>query len=256
MFKTTGTSASTAREDFSEQIDASLNNFRVRLTEALNAEASTLENMLLNGSDIKDKVAMLVRETAIACMKEDFASRLRRYVEKIADAVKIDLSVDTNLQLSEEQLQLDATIKDAIKKSLPLILSAIGIAIGGPIGALIGAAAGLIVDIFFAKKQQNEKRLAAREKVSEIISTVTSKAAVVVGEKIREQVDNISVKIDEDIERKIATQEKALADLKERHAEEIADTEKRLTEMKSDLKAANEILQKEDLNNGDDGRTA
>ena len=234
-----------AREDFSSQIDASLSNFRARLTDALNAESGALENMIMNGSDIKDKITMIVRETAIVCMKDDFSSRLKRYVERIAEAVRLDLSVDTNLQLSAEQLQIDSAIKDTIKKSLPVILSAIGIAVGGPIGAVIGAVVGLVADIFFAKKQQNEKRRMAREKVSEMIPMITEKAVSVVGEKIREQVDNISSQIDEDVAQKIATQEKALADLKERHAEETADKEKRLAEMKSDLAATTQIMQEE-----------
>lgn len=234
-----------AREDFSSQIDASLSNFRARLTDALNTESSALENMIMNGSDVKDKITMIVRENAIVCMKEDFSSRLKRYVERIAEAVKLDLSVDTNLQLNAEQLQIDSAIKDTIQKSLPVILSAIGIAVGGPVGAVIGAVVGLVADIFFAKKQQNEKRRMAREKVCEIIPSVTEKAVSVVGEKIREQVDNIGAQIDEDVSQKIATQEKALADLKERHAEETVDKEKRLAEMKSDLATAKQIMQEE-----------
>lgn len=234
-----------AREDFSLQIDASLSNFRARLTDALNTESSALENMIMNGSDVKEKITMIVRENAIVCMKEDFSSRLKRYVERIAEAVKLDLSVDTNLQLNAEQLQIDSAIKDTIQKSLPVILSAIGIAVGGPVGAVIGAVVGLVADIFFAKKQQNEKRRMAREKVCEIIPSVTEKAVSVVGEKIREQVDNIGAQIDEDVSQKIATQEKALADLKERHAEETADKEKRLAEMKSDLATAKQIMQEE-----------
>ena len=234
-----------AREDFSSQIDASLSNFRARLTDALNAESGALENMIMNGSDVKDKITMIVRENAIVCMKEDFSSRLKRYVERIAEAVKLDLSVDTNLQLNAEQLQIDSAIKDTIQKSLPVILSAIGIAVGGPVGAVIGAVVGLVADIFFAKKQQNEKRRMAREKVCEIIPSVTEKAVSVVGEKIREQVDNIGAQIDEDVSQKIATQEKALADLKERHAEETADKEKRLAEMKSDLETAKKLMQEE-----------
>ena len=234
-----------AREDFSSQIDASLSNFRARLTDALNTESSALENMIMNGSDVKDKITMIVRENAIVCMKEDFSSRLKRYVERIAEAVKLDLSVDTNLQLNAEQLQIDSAIKDTIKKSLPVILSAIGIAVGGPVGAVIGAVVGLVADIFFAKKQQNEKRRMAREKVCEIIPSVTEKAVSIVCEKIREQVDNIGAQIDEDVSQKIATQEKALADLKERHAEETADKEKRLAEMKSDLETAKKLMQEE-----------
>ena len=234
-----------AREDFSSQIDASLSNFRARLTDALNTESNALENMIMNGSDVKDKITMIVRENAIVCMKEDFSSRLKRYVERIAEAVKLDLSVDTNLQLNAEQLQIDSAIKDTIQKSLPVILSAIGIAVGGPVGAVIGAVVGLVADIFFAKKQQNEKRRMAREKVCEIIPSVTEKAVSIVCEKIREQVDNIGAQIDEDVSQKIATQEKALADLKERHAEETADKEKRLAEMKSDLETAKKLMQEE-----------
>ena len=57
--------------------------------------------------------------------------------------------------------------------------------------------------------------------------------------------DNIGAQIDEDVSQKIATQEKALADLKERHAEETVDKEKRLAEMKSDLETAKKLMQEE-----------
>ena len=52
--------------------------------------------MIMNGSDVKDKITMIVRENAIVCMKEDFSSRLKRYVERIAEAVKLESCVKSN----------------------------------------------------------------------------------------------------------------------------------------------------------------
>lgn len=233
---------SRTQDDFAAQTEKSVGNIKAKVQSSLSSSASILENMLMSGIDIRDKVNMIVREAVMSSMKEDFEPRLRRYVEKMAEVLHLDIAADQAIHLDEAQIMADSAVKATIKKSIPLILAAIG-GISGPIGALVGFVLGLLVELGFAKKQENDRRRMAQEKVhNEIIPQVVNKAEETVSRVIREQIDKINKMIEDEAEKNIAAQEKALADIKASREEETAAKNDRLAEMQDDLKWAETLI--------------
>ena len=76
-----------------------------------------------------------------------------------------------------------------------------------------------------------------------MIPQITEKATYVVNEKIHEQIDEITSKIDEEVKQKIEIQEKALSDLRTRYAEEQTVKNEKLVEMQTDLESIKKLLQ-------------
>ena len=231
------------KQDFAMQTEKCIANANAKVQSSLTSAASTLENMLLNGMDIRDKVNMIVREAILSSLKSDFEPRLRRYVEKMAEVLHVDISSDTALRLNETQIMMDNAVKDVIKKSVPLILSSIGLILTGPIGAVIGLVAGLLVDLGFAKKQQNDQRHMAQEKVhNEIIPQVVNKASSTISQAINEQIYAINKMIEDEAEKNIALQEKALADIKKNRENETTAKAIKIADMKTDLQTAESFI--------------
>lgn len=232
------------KDEFATQIEKSVENIKAKVQTSLSTSASVLENMLLNDRDIRDKVNMIVREAILSSMKEDFEPRLRRYIEKMAEVLHVDIVADQAVRLDEAQLQMDNAVKGVIKKSIPLILAGIGLGLGGPIGAIAGAVIGILVDLGFAKKQQNERRRMAQEKVhNEIIPQVVNKAQETVSRIVHEQLESINKMIEDEAEKNIAAQERALADIRKNREMEAEAKQKRLAEIEADKERVERLIQ-------------
>lgn len=228
---------------FDKEVDASLANTRTRLQSALSEAAPSLEDMLMNRMNVQNKVSMIVRETVLAAIKEDFAPRVQRYRDRIASLVDVSFEFNGDISLRDDQVMMDNMTKEVVKRSLPAILSAIGIAVGGPIGAVITFALSIVVDIGFMKKQQAEQRRIAHEKIhNELIPSVVEKAMESVRAVLDEQVAAINEEIRTEVNAQVAAEEKALADLKQRSDSEKAERAQALAALQSDLADVRRIM--------------
>jgi len=100
-----------------------------------------------------------------------------------------------------------------------------------------------LVDLGFAKKQQNDQKRMAQEKVhNEIIPRVVNKVTASISQAINEQIEVINKMIEDEAEKNIALQEKALADIKKSREDEAAAKAQKLTEMKIDLQTAESFI--------------
>ena len=237
-----------AGENFDGQIEDCISAIRSRLTNALTDAAPSLENMLVRNIDIKDKVNMIVREAIISAMKEEFLPRVNRYMDKVADMISLDIAVDstTNLDASQEKMDLllKETTKSVIAKAMPAVLAAIGIAISGPVAAIILTVSGVLVELGFMKKRENEQRQLAQEKIQgEVIPQVTNRAMEAVRATIQREVSEINRKIAEEAKGQVTVQEKALVDIKEKFAAEQSEKQERIKAMQTDLENVRKLMQ-------------
>ena len=228
---------------FDKDMDAGLANLRTRLQSALADASSSLEDMLMTRGNVQNRVAMIVRETVLTAMKEDFAPRVQRYRDRIASLVDVSFEFNGDISLSEDQIMMDNMMKEVVKKSLPLIIAAIGGAVTGPIGAIVGAVLGIFVEFGFMKKQQDERRHIAHEKIqNELIPQVVEKTMTSVRSVLGGQVAQINEQIREEVQKQVGAEEKALADLKQRSASEKAERAQALAALQSDLADVRRIM--------------
>lgn len=224
------------KNEFNRQLDTCVSNIKGSLASSLDGVAPELENMLVNGLDIREKLNMVLREAIITAIHEHFDPVYQRYIEKISDTIKVGLSFDSSLQLSEIQVQTDTMLKETLKKAIPVILSAIGLILSGPVGALIAAAVGILVELGFVKKQQHDKNELAHKKIyGEVIPQVTNKAMEQVQSTLFSQADNLNKEIGREVQQQVEAQEKALEDIKKRYSEEQEQKNQTIQDMQADL---------------------
>ena len=228
---------------FDKDMDAGLANLRTRLQSVLADAAPSLEDMLMTRGNVQNRVAMIVRETVLTAIKEDFAPRVQHYRDRIASLIDVSFEFNGDISLSEDQMMMDNMMKEVVKKSLPLIIAAIGGAVTGPIGAIVGAVLGIFVEFGFMKKQQDERRHIAHEKIqNELIPQVVEKTMTSVRSVLGEQVAQINEQIREEVQKQVAAEEKALADLKQRSDSEKAERAQTLAALQSDLADVRRIM--------------
>ena len=224
------------KNEFNRQLDTCVSNIKGSLASSLDGVAPELENMLVNGLDIREKLNMVLREAIITAIHEHFDPVYQRYIEKISDTIKVGLSFDSSLQLSEIQVQTDTMLKETLKKAIPVILSAIGLILSGPVGAFIAAAVGILVELGFVKKQQHDKNELAHKKIyGEVIPQVTNKAMEQVQSTLFSQADNLNKEIGREVQQQVEAQEKALEDIKKRYSEEQEQKNQTIQDMQADL---------------------
>lgn len=231
------------KAEFNRQLDTCVTNIKGSLASALEGVAPELENMLVNGLDIRDKLNMVLREAVINAIHEHFDPVYKRYLEKISDTIKLNLAFDSSLQLNEFEVQTDTILKEAIKRTIPVILAAIGLIVSStPIGAVVAAVIGIAVEFGFVKKQQNDKRKLAHQKIyGEVIPQVINKAIEQVRATLTSQVDTINQEIDKTVQHQVEAQEKALEDIKKRYSEEQEQEQQAIQDMQVDLTAVQEM---------------
>ena len=232
------------KNEFNRQLDTCVSNIKGSLASSLDGVAPELENMLVNGLDIRDKLNMVLRETVINSIHDYFDPMYKRYLEKVSDTIQVNLAFDSSLKLDEFQIQTDSILKEAIKKSIPLILAAIGLIVtSNPIGALVAAVIGIAVELGFIKKQQNDKRSLAHQKIyGELIPQVTNKATEKVRTTLLSQVDTINEEISKTVQQQVEAQEKALEDIKKRYSEEQEQKNQTIQDMQADLAVVQEMV--------------
>jgi len=240
-----------AGSSFDGQMEDCIASIRGKLTSALTDAAPALENMMVRNISIESKVNMIVREAVILAMQEDFAPRMKRYMEKVADMIRVDLDFNANVSLDDEQRKADVLLKEstktAITKAIPAILAAIGITLSGGLAAVILTISGVLVEIGFLKKRENEQRELAQAKIhGELIPQVVGKTMETVQAIIRREVQEVNRRIGDEADEQVAMQEKALAELKAQFASEQAERQERIAAMECDLKVTRQIMNDED----------
>ena len=100
-----------AGTSFSSEVDESVAVVRSRLQAALGNAAPSLADMMSNGIDVKDRIFMLVRETVMSSIKNDFAPRVKKYRERIAGLINVTLNINTDVSLPEDLVRMDNMTK-------------------------------------------------------------------------------------------------------------------------------------------------
>ena len=231
------------KEKFNLQIPVCIKNIQTQIESNLRGASSMLQSMILNNTDIQDKINQIVRNAVITGIKREFEPKLQKYLKNISDLISLNLYMDTSINLDEFRVAADNMVKDIVVKSIPVVLAAIGGILGGPIGAIIGGALAIFVDTFFKTKQDKEKRQMAREKVeSEIIPMIIKESGSCIETEILSYVDEINNNIQKRIEEEKEIIKKSLEDIKNKRTIEEENKEEQINILNSDLEKVRGLL--------------
>ncbi len=232
-----------AGSSFSSEVDECIAVARSRLQSALGNAAPSLADMLANHIDISDRVSMLVRETVMSSIKNDFAPRVKKYRERIAGLINVTLNINTDVSLPEDLVRMDNMTKEVIKKALPAILSTLGFALSGAVGAVVVLALTSLLDGLLMKKHQDEKKRLAEAKIrNEVIPRVLEQASSSVRDALNSQLSEINEEVGKEAQAQVDAEEKALSDLRLKNANEKANRAESIDAMKKDLDEVRRIM--------------
>ncbi|MDD6545951.1 MAG: dynamin family protein [Pseudomonadota bacterium] len=232
-----------AGSSFSSEVDECIAVARSRLQSALGNAAPSLADMLANHIDIRDRVSMLVRETVMSSIKNDFAPRVKKYRERIAGLINVTLNINTDVSLPEDLVRMDNMTKEVIKKALPAILSTLGFALSGAVGAVVVLALTSLLDGLLMKKHQDEKKRLAEAKIrNEVIPRVLEQASSSVRDALNSQLSEINEEVGKEAQAQVDAEEKALSDLRLKNANEKANRAESIDAMKKDLDEVRRIM--------------
>ena len=232
-----------AGSSFSSEVDECIAVARSRLQSALGNAAPSLADMLANHIDIRDRVSMLVRETVMSSIKNDFAPRVQKYRERIAGLINVTLNINTDVSLPEDLVRMDNMTKEVIKKALPAILSTLGFALSGAVGAVVVLALTSLLDGLLMKKHQDEKKRLAEAKIrNEVIPRVLEQASSSVRDALNSQLSEINEEVGKEAQAQVDAEEKALSDLMLKSEKEKANRAESTDAMKKDLDEVRRIM--------------
>lgn len=232
-----------AGTSFSSEVDESVAVVRSRLQAALGNAAPSLADMMSNGIDVKDRIFMLVRETVMSSIKNDFAPRVKKYRERIAGLINVTLNINTDVSLPEDLVRMDNMTKEVIKKALTAILSTLGFALSGAVGAVVVLALTSLLDGLLMKKHQDEKKRLAEAKIrNEVIPSVLEQASSSVRDSLNSRLSEINEEVGKEAQAQVDAEEKALSDLMLKSEKEKANRAESTDAMKKDLDEVRRIM--------------
>lgn len=221
---------------FNNQLNICIDSIKAKIGSELAFSASTLETMILNGSDIKEKVNSIVRSAVMNGIKNEFEPKLQKYLKNVTELIDINVTLDTEINLDQLKVAADNLVKDIVVKSIPVVLAAIGGILGGPIGAILGGALAIFVETIFKSKQEREKRELAKQKMQgEIIPHIVEEAGKCVEIELTSYVHQINEEIHSDLEKQRDVMKKSLEDIKKQKELEEQLQRKQLDELNTDL---------------------
>lgn len=214
-----------------------------KINSDLLSASSSLENMIFNGHDIKDKINLIVRNAVVTGIKSEFEPKLQKYLKNVVGLINVDIIPDTEVNLDNMQIEVDNMVKEVVVKTLPAIIGVIGTVLTGPIIGIIAALLGTFVEKFFKSKRENEKRELIRQKVKdEIIPQITEEASRNIENEIISYVEQINEEIHGKVQDQKNVMEKSLEDIKMQKQQEEEYQRKELDELNSDLEKVRGIL--------------
>lgn len=236
-------------EDLTRQIQECIRAIRAKIENDLTDSSTTLEAMLLQGNNVNEKVNTIVRCAVVTTLQQKLEPQIQRYLRDVAYAIR-DFAYDgSKVELDSFTLEMDEKISTGLKNVLipaasALILDIIGSstafgAILGPIGAAVGALAGIfitaVIDAGKREKQESERRELARQKVHELISSVTEEASARAETSIATYINDVIEKAGADIHSKCDILRKALSDTEESLKNNTREKEEEKAMLTADL---------------------
>ncbi|MGL4876409.1 MAG: dynamin family protein [Clostridium sp.] len=224
------------KEEFEKQLQKCISVIKSKVASDLSNSATMLENMILKGTGIQEKINIIIRSAITLGIKNEFEPKLRKYLKNISSLIEVDMMLDTEIDLDTFKVATDNMIKEVVIKAIPVVLATIGGILAGPVGAIIGGAVAILVDTFFKSKHEKEKRELAREKVQrEIIPHVVEATGVAIEKELIDYVDEINKGIESDLKKKKDIMKKSLQDIRVKKQNEQHDKEERIKMLNSDL---------------------
>lgn len=212
---------------FAEQTEHCIDNIRSKVESELRNSSSILENILIQGGNINEKVNFIVRNAITSGIRQYLEPKLHKYISNISDLVNFgDVEVNTNTSLLDNSILNDneakrTAMQSAVTPVTTVVTTVIGTLIGGPIGSAIGAAVGSVLGAFlngsinkYSREQEEaQKREMASQKVRQMIDGLMVNVRTQIESVVLKMTANVNEELEKAVSLQIEMKKKELADL-------------------------------------------
>lgn len=255
------------RTRFSVQIQQCVASIKDKISSELNASASVIESMLLQGTDIKPKVNAIIRNAVSTCIQTELEPKIQKYIGNVAEMIDAGIYGDTEIKLDRTTLENNRKLEEVVstevapaaaeiaKTIVPTVIGSVlgetlaanlGVAILGPIGLAVGALVGIAITIGVSKsnkeKEEKQRQEIAHQRTQEIISSLINESSAKAEAAITAYVAKIDEGIAADITAKKNNMEKALADAEDKLNCQKDERAKEKAELEANLKKVRGII--------------
>lgn len=220
------------QNDFEQEISECIEQIKVDVQHALEAEESTLVAMAMNNQNINERINTIVRSAVTVSIQKHFIPKVEQYLKKAAKTI-------SSASIGDVHISLMIDTKDLNKSIMPTIVAiAAGILLEIPI---LGIIAGILL-----KLRSDKKREEAKEKIRvKIREEVFPQVIREVGEGIETAIEKQVLKVNSSIEKEFsnqkATLEKTIDDIRIRIKDEKTDKDNFEKDIKENLARIGEI---------------
>lgn len=241
---------------FAEQTERCIDNIRSKVESELRNSTSMLENILVQGGSIQEKVNFVVRNGITVGIRQHLEPKLQKYISNISDLVNLEnVAVDTNSALLDNSILSDneskrTAMQSAITPVTTVVTTVIGTLIGGPIGSAIGAAVGSILGAFLGgsinkysrEQEEAQKREAASQRVRQVINEIMINVRTQIESVVLQMTANVNEELEKAVSLQVKMKKKELNDLEANLSKSEQDQQKRIAQYQEDLRIIEQIL--------------
>lgn len=247
------------KDKFEKQAAKSVVEINEKVIRELSNNSPMLENMLIQGNDISERINYIVRNAVSLGIKNNFTPKVRKYISDVEEMIDTSIFKGSIELLDKATIDANEEMKSSLKNAItpittavvailgnigaPVIASTLGLTISSAVLGPIGIAAGVLVGAFLGnaidkkmhQKEERQKREMAKKKISEIIDTVSNDVKIKIEKIIREIIDKVNTVIEDDINQKIAFNRKIIEDLEAKLKQTEKERKEKLEKVTNDL---------------------
>lgn len=224
------TSFNKDREKFNYQIFEIVDGIKSDVLSALHSEEAKLISAAMHGSNINEKLNVIIRGAVTNGINKRFIPKVERYLKHISKNLNGD-------SIGNVQVSFNINSNFSKNDSTANILASIGaILIGGPI---IGGIVAMFMHNANKKKEEQQRREAKRQIQCDLNNNVFPQVLDQVGkgleEVLKKEIDNINDSIEKKIRNQADILTKSIEDVKKRIEEESVSKTALLSKIEKDL---------------------
>lgn len=226
----------TEKDDFDTQTADIVEEIKMDVREALEAEEPTFVTMTMNKQSINEHLNSVVRNTVNASVSERLIPKMERYLKRVKKCFNGeglgDVCVNFHYDLKESE--------SSITTSVVAIVA--GLVLGAPVLGLIAAGIMAFLNKQKEEKQREEMRGEIRMKLqSEVYPQIMREVEHGIQTAVTEQIKLMNTSIEDELARQRSTLEKAMTDVRTRIDDEKKDKEQYVIGIQDDLAKLEEL---------------
>lgn len=237
------------KDNFETYADQCIDRIRNKVESELRSSSSVLENILIQGGSIQEKINFLVRNAITAGIREQLEPKLQKHITNIAGLIQLDeIRSNSGAELLdkntlEDQKAKREALQAAVTPVTTVIATLIGTLFSGPLAPVIGGALGSIIGAFLNstinKKSQEQEEAQRREAASKRVNQVINEVLVTIKAQIEatvyEMIGNVNAEIDREVNIQIEMKKKELSDLEASLSDSEQQQQEKIAAYQADL---------------------